>query len=76
MMEKVEEMLHEGKRRVTFLIPNDKQGLLNKLYQNATVENIEYGAEGATVTAIVDAKTYGPLRAYDVQPPREENDEE
>ena len=76
MMEKVEEMLHEGKRRVTFLIPNDKQGLLNKLYQNATVENIEYGAEGATVTAIVDAKTYGPLRAYDVQPPREENDDE
>ncbi|MBE6690386.1 MAG: GTPase HflX [Ruminococcaceae bacterium] len=76
MMEKVEEMLHEGKRRVTFLIPNDKQGLLNKLYQNATVENIEYGAEGVTVTAIVDAKTYGPLRAYDVQPPREENDDE
>ena len=76
MMEKIEEILHDGLRRVTFLIPNAKQGLLSRLYENATVENVEYGAEGVTVTAVVDAKTYGPLRAFDVAPKVEESDDE
>lgn len=72
---RVEEMLHAGKRRVTFLFPNAKQGLLNRLYENATVETVEYGAEGVTVTATVDDKTYGPLRQYDTAPKKEERDE-
>ena len=76
MMEKVEDILHRGKRRVTFLFPNAKQGLVSKLYENATVENVEYGAEGVTVTAVVDGKTYGPLRSYDVAPKTEGNEDE
>ena len=76
MMEKVEEMLHAGKRRVTFFFPNAKQGLISRLYENATVENAEYGADGVTVTAVVDGKTYGPLRDYDTAPRREENEDE
>ena len=76
MMERVEEILHAGKRRVTFLFPNAKQGLLNRLYENATVESVEYGADGVTVTAMVDAKTYGSLRDYDTAPKREENEDE
>ena len=75
MMQKIEDILHQGKRRVTFLIPNAKQGLISKLYENATVEQVEYGADGVTVTAVVDAKTYGPLRDFDTNPPKEENDE-
>ena len=76
MMEKVEEMLHAGKRRVTFFFPNAKQGLVSRLYENATVESVDYGAEGVTVTAVVDGKTYGPLQQYDTAPKREENEDE
>ncbi len=72
---RMEELLHEGKRRVTFRIPNAKQGLVTKLYENATVESTEYGAEAVTVTAVVDAKTYGALREYDVAPVPEAEDE-
>ena len=76
MMQKIEDILHDGLRRVTFLFPNAKQGLVSRLYENATVENVEYGADGVTVTAVVDAKTYGPLRAFDTAPQAEENDDE
>ena len=76
MMQKVEQILHADKRRVTFLIPNAKQGLLSKLYQNAAVEQVEYGIDGVLVTATVDAKTYGPLREFDTNPPKKEEDDE
>ena len=67
--------MHAGKRRVTFRIPNAKHGLVTKLYENATVENVEYGAEAVDVTAVVDAKTYGALREYDTAPLPETEDE-
>ena len=72
---RIEELLHAGKRRVTFRIPNAKHGLVTKLYENATVENVEYGAEAVDVTAVVDAKTYGALREYDTAPLPETEDE-
>lgn len=68
---RIEEMLHEGSRRVTFRIPNDKQGLLSALYRNATVENVLYGDDAVEITAVVDARTYGPLKEYDTHPPKE-----
>ncbi|MBQ3056358.1 MAG: GTPase HflX [Clostridia bacterium] len=71
LLTRIEEMLHEGSRRVTFRIPNDKQGALSVLYRNATVEDIQYGADAATVTAVVDARVYGQLRVYDIDPPKE-----
>ena len=71
LLTRIEEMLHEGSRRVTFRIPNDKQGMLSILYRNATVEDIQYGADAATVTAVVDARVYGQLRVYDIDPPKE-----
>lgn len=75
LLARVEQMLHEGKRRVTFFFPNAKQGLLNRLYENATVEEVDYGPEGVTVTATVDDKTYGPLKQYDKNPPKEKDHE-
>ena len=75
MLTRVEEMLHEGSRRVTFLIPNDQQKLVGRLYAVATVEEVEYGADGVTVTAVVDAQTYGQMRAFDTAAPQEETDE-
>ena len=75
LLSRMEQMLHAGKRTVTFFFPNAKQGLVNRLYENATVEAVEYGAQGVSVTATVDDKTYGPLREYDVDPPKEDRDE-
>jgi len=65
LLDELQAILHEGKRRVVFHIPNSRAGALNTLYQNATVEDVEYGAEEMVVTAVVDAKTHGMLRAFD-----------
>ena len=75
LLARVEEILHAGKRRVTFFFPNAKQGLISRLYENATVEAVEYGTEGVSVTATVDDKTYGPLKQYDTAPVKEARDE-
>ena len=71
LLEKVEEIIHQGKSKVTFVIPNSEQGALNILYKNATVESVDYGYEGVTVVATVDAKVRGMLKKYDVNRPQE-----
>ena len=63
--QELESMIHAGKARVTFVIPNAKQGALNTLYRFATVEDVEYGADAVKVTAVVDAKVRGMLREFD-----------
>ncbi len=69
----LETILHDGKTKAIFVIPNNEQGALNTLYKNATVESVDYGADGVTVVATVDAKVRGMLRKYDTNPPvREE----
>ena len=65
LTELLQEVLHEGKRRVVFHIPNSEAGAVNTLYQNATVEDVEYGADGITVTAVVDQKVHGKLKRFD-----------
>ncbi|MBE6555996.1 MAG: GTPase HflX [Ruminococcaceae bacterium] len=75
MLSRIEEMLHDGCRRVTFRIPNAKQGALSLLYRNATVESVEYGADAVEVVATVDDKTYGQLREYDAAPREEKSNE-
>ena len=74
LLQRIEQMLHEGSWRATFRIPNSKQGLLAGLYRNATVESVEYGAEAVIVTAVVDERAWGPLREYDIDPPKEEQE--
>ena len=71
LLEKVEEIIHQGKSKVTFVIPNSEQGALNILYKNATVESVDYEYEGVTVVATVDAKVRGMLKKYDVNRPQE-----
>ena len=65
LAELLEQILHEGKRRVTFHIPNAEGGALNTLYRFAAVESVDYGPDGMTVVATVDQKTYGMLRRFD-----------
>lgn len=69
LLEKIEEIIHAGKSRVTFVIPNSEQAALNILYKNATVESVDYGYEGVTVVATVDQKVRGMLKKYDVNRP-------
>ena len=64
MIEKLEAMVTEGKKRVTYLIPNSEGGALNTLYRLATVEEVDYGADGMTVIALADAKVRGMMRKY------------
>ncbi len=61
----LQEILHDGKRTVVFHIPNNEGGALNTLYREATVEDVEYGAEAMLVTAVVDARVHGMLRRFD-----------
>ena len=74
LAELLENVVHQGTTRAVFFIPNSEQGALNRLYSDATVENVDYGPEGVTVTAVVDAKIRGMLRKYDTDPPK--NNEE
>ena len=75
LLEKLTDLIHGGKTRATFVIPNAKQGAVNTLYAaGAAIESIDYGAEHVTVVAVVDERTRGALRAYDTCPPRQKED--
>ncbi len=63
--DKLIELLHSGKRRVKFVIPNKDAGMLNILYKNASVESAEYGPDSITAVAVCDSKIRGMLGAYD-----------
>ncbi len=65
LTDKLQEIIHMGKHRVTFCIPNNEAGAVNVLYRDATVEEIDYGADAITVTAVVDSKVHGMLRRFD-----------
>ena len=52
--------LDNGARRVTIHLPYDRGGLLEKLYQDAKVENVEYG-ETIDVVAVCTPKVIGQL---------------
>ena len=64
LISKLEAIVTEGKRRVTYFIPNSDGGALNTLYRVATVEDVEYGADGMTVVALADAKARGMMKKY------------
>ncbi len=65
MVKRLEEIVSEGKKRITYRIPNAEGGALNTLYRLATVESVEYGAEEMTVVALVDAKARGMMQKYE-----------
>lgn len=52
-----------GTARVTLALPYDKGGLLDMLYREAKVEQVEYH-ESIEVIALVTAKLYGRVREY------------
>ena len=64
LINRIEALVSEGKRRITYLIPNSEGGALNTLYKYATVESVDYGAEGMTVVALADARARGMMKKY------------
>ncbi len=64
LVKRLEELSSAGKREYTFRFPADRLGLINSLYQNATVLDTEYTESGAVVRAVCDAKTSGQLAKY------------
>ncbi len=64
LIAKLESIVTNGKRRITYFIPNSDAGALNTLYRVATVENVNYGADGITAVALADAKARGMMKKY------------
>ena len=78
LIAKLEAIVSEGKRKITYFIPNSDGGALNTLYRFATVESVDYGADGMTVVALADAKARGMMKKYaidDLPDPSEEDDD-
>ena len=76
LISKLEGLVLDGKRRVTYKIPNSEAGALNTLYRVATVESVDYTAEGIIAVAMADAKARGQMKKYAVDDLPEPNDEE
>ena len=63
LLQAVDEKLDKGTRRVTIHLPYDKAGLLDGLYREAKVENVEHG-ETVDVTAVCTPRIMGQLKDY------------
>ncbi len=64
LVRRLEELASAGKKEYTFLFPSAKLGMLNLLYENASVLETEYTENGARVRAVCDSKTAGKLASY------------
>lgn len=64
MIEKLECMLGQGKKRVKFTLPMSGGGIVNELYLTAENVEVDYTAEGIIVNATIDDKIYGKFSKY------------
>ncbi|MBO4972799.1 MAG: GTPase HflX [Clostridia bacterium] len=64
LSEKLQRIVSEGRTKEIFRIPSDAFSALNLLYKEAVVVSVDYGENGATVTALVDARVKGMLADY------------
>ncbi len=63
LLEMIASRLDSGSRRCVLHIPYDKGGLLDQLYREAKVENVEYG-ETIAVTAVCTPKVLGQMAPF------------
>ena len=66
LLSAIEKRLDAGVRRVELRLPYDKGGILDQLYREAKVEQVDYG-ETIEVTAVCAPKTLGRLGEYLVE---------
>ncbi len=64
LIERMEQVVHEGSGRYRFLLPFSEQSVLNKMYGHATVEEVEYREDGIAVTAVCDGKAKGMFEKW------------
>jgi len=64
LVQRLEELVLDGKRTITLEIPNRRQGVLNTVYSVANVVDVDYGPEFVTVHAVADVKARGMLREF------------
>ena len=60
----VEKKLLGSLHQVTLLLPYSQGGQVDRLHQNAQVQEVSYEAEGIRVRAVLDDALYGRLRMY------------
>lgn len=76
LINKLEIMVQNGKSEETFVIPNSDAGVVNRLYSQAEIIDIDYGSEAVIVRATVDVKTRGQYDKYRVKKEGENYGEE
>ena len=67
LLEMIDRRLDKGTRRVVLHLPYDKGGLLDMLYREAKVEQVEY-SETIDVTAVCGPKTLGQVLPFAEEP--------
>lgn len=73
LMDKIVEIIDEGTRKVSFVLPYSDGGKLDLLYREANVTSTEYVEDGIRIEAICDKKALGRIKEY--LPPEEDEDE-
>lgn len=72
----IEQIIHSSKKRCSLLVPYNEQHIVNAMYNNCTVNSVDYTDEGVLVDAILDSKCYGQYSRYLIDPENTTNDEE
>ena len=64
LIQRLCEIVKQGRQRITFHFPASQLGYLSALYGSSAVEEVEYVEDGAVVTAVVDCKTAGQYARF------------
>lgn len=75
LVNKVEELIHDGKTNETFIIPNARQGIISKMYSEMTVTDVEYGEENVTLKAVADKKAKGLFSEFMLKTQNDEDED-
>lgn len=64
LLEMIERVIHEKKKKCKLLIPYGSQSAISTLYDNCTVNSTVYADNGVLVEAILDEKSVGQFSKY------------
>lgn len=64
LIAKLERIVTEDKQSITLKIPNNEQNIINSIYKNTSVTDIDYGDEFVTIKVVADAKAKGMFGKY------------
>ncbi len=73
---RIEELVHEGKTNEVFIIPNAKQGIISRMYEFMTINDVEYGEDCVKVNAVADAKARGMFSDFLQNKPAKSGEDE